>query len=361
MKNNKSKIWLFLLVAMVSFLFVGKNVYAEEGDNVPKKVRFYTTVSGWKNNNDLAYTCGSASTDNGTTPPTAKVYYATYDGMNMGTLQETTCSFNLSDLGWTVGTTYRIVEEYDFTNYVGVDPEYESITINPGRVTSNMFDDDDAIFLDYEPTEEETAFVYNLNQVDEATGIITGGLYVHQVHLSDDPENPSEGEKEADKSFGTIYIPTYCVRLTFSARGNVASTYGTFVFNLLGLTDNNITTGVTGGDNLPITVCELGGEPLSIDDIDGIMNPNIDPDNPENSDLRYVGVNHADDYQLSVLNEDDDIIADGNTIIKPLDVVAYLNSDLSQTGLVYRVIPFIVLIGLMVSGYIVIRKNKIKE
>ena len=361
MKNNKSRIGLFLLVAMVAFLFVGKNVYADEGDNAPKKIRFYTTINGWKDNNDLEYTCGSASVDNDTTPPTATVYYATYDGVTLGTLQETTCNFVLSDLGWAIGTSYKIIEEYDFTDYVGTQPEFEAITIHPGRVSSGVFDDDDPIFLDYEPTDEETAFVYNLNQVDDATGIITGGLYVHQVHLSDDPENPSSDEKVADKNFGTIYIPTYCVRLTFSARGNVASTYGTFVFNLLGNSDNNITTGVTGGDNLPVTVCELNGAPLSIGDIDQIMHPNIDPEHPEDSDLRYVGVNHADDYQLTVSADDEDIIAEGNTIIKPLTVVAFLNSDLSQTGLVYRIIPFIVLIGLMISGYIVIRKNKVKE
>jgi hypothetical protein len=61
--------------------------------------------------------------------------------------------------------------------------------------------------------------------------------------------------KESDKSFGTIYIPTYCVRLSFSARGNIASTYGTFVFDILGDQNNRITTGVTGGDNLPVTIC----------------------------------------------------------------------------------------------------------
>lgn len=362
MKNNKSKIWLFLLVAMVAFLFTGKNVYADEGENLPKKIRFYTTVSGWKNNNDLKYQCGSATSDYGTAPAT-KVYYASYDGSTMGSLVETTCNFVLSDLNWTVGDTYRIVEEYDFTNYVGLQPEFEDITINPGKITSATFAADDPIFLDYNPTDEETAYVFNINHVDE-NGIINGGLYVAQAHLSDgsDSEPGIANEyKETDKDFGTIYIPTYCVRLSFSVRGNVASSYGTFVFNLLGLEANNITTGVTGGDNLPITVCELQEEPLSVDDIDAIMNPTIDSENPENSDLRYVGVNHADEYELSVLNTDDDIIAEGNTIIKPLQVVAYLNSDLSQTGLAYRIIPFIVLIGLMISGYIVIRKNKIKE
>ena len=347
--NNKSKIWSFLLVAIVAFLLFGTNVYAED-DDLPKKIRFFTTINSWQDNNDLTYNCGTASAPGGAITPT--VYYATYDGMELGTYQKIDdCSFTLASLGWNNGDTYKIIEEYDFTNYVGLQLEFEDVAITPGKVTSNSFDEDDPIFESYEPSNSETAAVYNVNHVNETTGEITGeGLYVYHVSLRGDDPN----EKESDKSFGTIYIPTYCVRLSFSARGNIASTYGTFVFDILGDQNNRITTGVTGGDNLPVTICEIDNEPLSMNDIAGIMNPN-------DGDLSYTGVNHADDYQMSVNSDQEDIIADGNTIIRPLQVVAYLQSDSSQTGLGYRIIPFLVLMGLMLSGYFVIRRNRIKE
>ena len=346
--NKKVRFILFIFAVMFGFLFFGIDVYADEGENVSKKIQFYVNIYEWKNNNDLAFTCGSATGNEQNIVP--HVYYGEYDGENVGELTEVnSCDFSLSSLNWTVDTNYRLIEEYDFTNYNGIEPEYEDISVTPGKITSGTFTADDFVFAGYHPTNLETATVYNINQNDADGRIIPGGLHVYQAWIQ-----AADDSKETAKSFGAIYIPSYCVKLSFSARGNVASAYGTFVFDVLGDVANRVTSPVTGGDVEPVVKCTLSGSPVSLGDINSILDTN-----PEDGDISYADVNHSDEYEFVFIDNGDE--RDGNVIYRNIEVAAYLESELSQTGLVYRIIPFIVLIGLMISGYIVIRKNKIKE
>ena len=346
-KNNK-KIWIFLLISMIGVFFFGGNVYADEGDNVPKKLRFTVTINSWKNNNDLEFACGSA-TGNGQTI-TPKVYYATFDGYDLGTPQEVSCNFSLSSLNWTTNESYQIIEEFDFTNYHGIAPEFENIVVTPGQVTSpSMFDEDDGIFSQYSPEDSETAMVYNLNHTDDVGRITDEGLYVYQVSFY--TENISE--KTNEKDYGIIYIPTYCLRMSFSARGTIASSYGTFVFSPFGDSSNAISSEVTSDDNDPVLMCDIGGEPLSPDDIDDLIADVAD-------ETEYSGVARADEYVFTAERGDEEV-ASGNVIITDVEIIGRLDADLSQTGLAYRVIPFIVLIGLVLSGYYVVRKNQLSK
>ena len=346
--NKKVRFLLFLLVAMAGFMVSGMNVYAEEGDNVSKKIKFYFNVYDWKNNNDLTFACGTATGNGQTIAP--HIYYGEYDGENVGTLTEVNnCEFTLSTLGWEANTDYRIIEEFDFTDFHGVGPEYGDISVTPGKVTSNTFTADDLVFANYNPTDSETAVVYSVNQTNDDGTIVPGGLHVYQAWIQAEDDS-----KETEKSFGAIYIPSYCVKMSFSARGNIASSYGTFVFDVLGDSANHITSPVTGGDVEPVTMCTLSGNPIGLGDINEILNTD-----PASGDIVYSDVNHSDEYEFVFIDNGDE--REGNIIYRNIEVAAYLESELSQTGLVYRIIPFIVLIGLMVSGYIVIRKNKIKE
>ena len=179
-----------------------------------------------------------------------------------------------------------------------------------------------------------------MNQVDE-DGIIIGGLYVYAAYLDSESKN-----SQAD--LGIITIPTYCVKFNFSVRGNIANTYGTFELTVPGSESSIVSN--HGGTQ---TICTIEEEPMSYNNILDILS--MDTDN----NIAYTGVLRSEDYekQLDDLGE----TTEGTVITREVTVIARLDTNGSQTGLIYRVLPFVILIALVGSAYIVMRRNRIKE
>lgn len=322
----KKKIFLLLVVAtIIGFLFP-KDVSA-----VGTTLKFKTTVNGWKSGTDLAYYCGSSSVN---VPSTV------YIGPSVNNLTQTTCNFNFDDLNFNSGDNFVIVEQFDFSSYVGTNPEYQNITISPGLVTSSTIDytDDDYMFGEYDTTSPVDAVLYNMNQVDDDNNI-TGSLYVYDAYFEE------SGEKVVEKDLGSVNIPSYCVNYHFSVKGNIANAYGNFMVTEF-RTDDFVISGTNGNTT---TVCDINGVALNRNQYVTLIN----------SDITYENVDRSLDYSIDS-SPDEETIEDG---VRTTDVyvTATLESDGSQTGLLYTVIPFVILIGLVVLGYFIIKRNEVKD
>jgi hypothetical protein len=326
---KKKKIFLLLVFVMVIGFILPKDVFATS-----TSLKFKTEIESWNATTDLSFTCGSSSV--GVTPT---VYIDADDSH----LTATTCGFNFSDLQLTAGDDFIIVEEYDFSSYSGTAPEYQNITISPGLVSSATvdYDDDDYMFGDYEPTDSENAVLYNMNPVD-ANNNITGPLYVYDAYFE------VGSEKTTEKSLGVISIPTYCVNFHFNIKGNIANAYGDFLVSTFSSPDFQI----GGGNGTTQNVCAIGTTPLTKSQYDTLVA--IDANS-----VSYENVDRYDEYVMGVTAGSETISGSG---VKTTDmyVTATLESDGSQTGLLYTIIPFIILISLVVLGYLIIRNNEVK-
>jgi len=343
MNSRSIKVMILPLIGLIGFL-LNWNVYAQEGSNLPKSVRFVTTVVNWQNNNDLRFDCGSATSEfEGTVTP--RVYYGVYEDGSVGTLSTASCNFTLASLGMTASSNFQIIEEYDFTNYVGTVLEFENMNITPGKVTSTTVNNASsdaygAYFSNYIPSSSEVAVLYNMN-LTNSSGDIIGGHYVSQAYLQDEEE-----DKISEKSFGVITIPTYCIRMNLKVRGNIANSYGAFTINALGQEFTN-----SPGNS--IDVCTINGELITAEDIDNFSHIDVE------HDIAYTGVARANEYVKSIESLGES--TSGSEITNEFDIVATLNATGSQTGLVYRLLPFLLLIGLVAIGYVYIRKNSVRS
>lgn len=315
-----------LLFAVITYL-IPNDVYA-----VGTTITIKTQVQDWKNNNSTRHICGTN---------TANVVPTVYVGTSLSNLQpQASCNFNLSSLGFTDGASFYIVESYDFSSYVGTNPEYQTITLTPGHIVDpNVdYDDDDYMFGDYD-TEDKDIVLYNMNETDDEGNII-GGLYVYDAYYND------EGTKSSEVDLGTVKVPSYCVSIHFNAKGNIADTYGEF--NLTALAHDDFA--ITGSHNEVLNICDIEGEPLTKTQFDALID----------TDASYVGVDRYDEYVIDVSNDEPTIDGSGVNNVD-IYVTATLESDGSQTGLLYTVLPFVLLIAMVTIGYIVIKRNNVKD
>ena len=325
MKKKRTFLLLFV-VALFSFI-MPKNVFATS-----TVLKFTTEVNDWNSNTDLSFTCGSSSVN---VTPTV------YVGPDSSNLTQTTCSFAFNNLNFSSGDDFIIVEQYDFSSYSGTAPEYQNITISPGLVASASipYADDNYMFGEYDPIASEPAVLYNMNPVDQNNNI-TGPLYVYDAYFEID------GAKTTEVSLGSISIPSYCVNFHFNAKGNIANTYGDFMISAY-RTDQFVISGTNGSTQ---NVCELNGTPLTKSQYDTLIG----------TSATYENVDRDDEYVMAVTPGSESISGSG---VKTTDVyvTATLESDGSQTGLLYTVFPFIILIGLVIVGYFIIKNNEVKE
>lgn len=323
----KKKIFLLIVVATIIGFLIPRDVSA-----VGTTLKFKTTVNGWKAGTDLAYYCGNSSVN---------VNPTVYIGPSVNNLTQTTCSFAFDDLNLNPGDNFVIVEQFDFSSYSGTNPEYQNITISPGLVYSPTIDytDDDYMFGEYDTTSPVNAVLYNMNPVDDDNNI-TGNLYVYDAYFE------SNGEKITEKDLGNVNIPGYCVNYHFSVKGNIANAYGNFMVTAY-RTDDFVISGTNGNTT---TVCDLNGAALTNNQYVTLIN----------SEITYENVDRSLDYTIDSSPDEEVIDQDG---IRTTDVyvTATLESDGSQTGLLYTIIPFVILIGLVVLGYFIIKKNEVKD
>lgn len=323
---KKKSILLLVLATIIGFL-LPKDVFA-----VGTTLKFKTTVNGWKSGTDLAYYCGNSSTNTSST---------VYIGPSVNNLTQTTCSFDFDSLSFNPGDTFVIVEEFDFSSYSGTNPEYQNITISPGLVYSPTisYDADEGMFGEYDTTSPKDAVLYNMNPVDDDNNI-TGNLYVYDAYFDENDE------KVTEKDLGSVNIPSYCVKYHFSVKGNIANAYGNFMISEF-RTDDFVISGTNGHTT---TVCDINGVDLNREQYITLIN----------SDITYENVDRSLDYSIDSSPDEEVIDQDG---IRTTDVyvTATLESDGSQTGLLYTVIPFVILIGLVVLGYFIIKENKVKD
>ena len=323
----KKNIILFLmtLFTLVGFI-TPRDVFAGN-----TKVKFITSINDWSDSTDLTYSCGSNS---------ALLSSKVYVGVDSSHLVEKDCSFSLSTLNFNAGDDFVIVEEIDFSSYSGTNPEYQTITSTPGKVVSPSvaYADDDYMFGLYSPN-NENIYLYNMNPVDDE-GNITGDLYVDNAYFEID------GAKAYEKSLGSIYLPSYCVNFHFNVKGNIANTYGVFTLTAF-KTDSFSITGSNGDTQ---NICQLNGAPLTKSQFDTLID----------TDATYEGIVREDEYDVDVTLGDINSNGEGVSTAE-VYVVASLESDGSQTGLLYTIIPFIILISLVVIGYLFIKNNEIQD
>lgn len=327
MKKNKL-LFLFMIVVF-AFFIVPKDVFAENAT-----IKFKTLVKNWRTTSDLEYSCGSAGTT-GVSP-------TVYTGTSMNNLTPVgACNFAVSTLNYESNATFYIVEKYDFSSYEGTNPEYEDVVITPGHLSSNSisYDSDSYMFGDYD-RDNKSIVLYNMNQVDDDNNI-TGPLYVSEAYYD------SNGDKLDVVDLGEIKLPSYCVTFHFAVKGNIANAYGHFSLTAL-RTDDFAITGENGDE---VEVCNVAGTPLTQAQFEALIATDAD----------YIVPSRQGDYDVEVT--DDGASLDTTTGVNSDDVyvTATLNSDGSQTGLLYTIIPFVLLIGLITVGYLFIRHNEIKE
>ena len=331
MKNKKL---LLLLIGIIGILFP-KSVFALN-EPLNDTLKFTTTVNDWASGTDLVYTCGSSSV--GVTP-------TVYVGADSSHLSATTCTFSFDSLNYNAGDDFIIVEVFDFSSYDSNTIEAESITITPGAVSSATIDytDDSYMFGEYtyDPTDPDvTADLYNMNKLDQDGNIVSPvERYVYDAYFD------IGSSKEVEMSLGSISLPTYKVIFHFAAKGNVASTYGTFY-----VTEFRSTEGITGSHGETKTVTTIGGSPLTKAQYDALIA----------TAATYEDIPRDDEYTVVVTPGTESTSGTG---VKSTDVyiTATLESTYSQTGLLYTVVPFVILIGLVVVGYLIIRNNEIQD
>ena len=322
---KKKSLLLFILVAVLGFI-LPKDVFA-----VGTSLKFTTTVNDWKAGTDLSYSCGSSSVN---VTPTV------YVGADASHLTATTCNFSFDSLNLNANDDFIIVEEYDFSSYSGTNPEYQNITIYPGAVSSATidYDDDTYMFGNYTPLASQPAVLYNMNPVDQNNNI-TGPLYVYDAFFE------IGGEKEVEVDLGSISIPSYCVNYHFNVKGNIASSYGTFYITQY-RTDQ---FSIHGDNGTTQNICELNNTPLTKAQYDALIG----------TAATYEDVDRDDEYVMAVTPGSESTVSGVRTT--EVYVTATLESDGSQTGLLYTVIPFVILISSVVIGYFIIKNNEVKE
>ena len=331
----KSK-FTFLLLVFVSIIgfMLPKNVFAAERNVVNTTLKVTTNVENWRSNTDLVFTSGNSSIN---------VLPTVYVGVDADHLTAVSSNFSFSDLSFSSGDDFIIVEVYDFSLYEGTHVEEEEISIVPGKVSSATIDyDDNYVFKDYNPINNQTAYLYNMNEVDQSNNV-TGNLYVSNVYFDG-------SDKSFELSLGLVSIYNYCVNIHFNVKGNIANAYdGTFYLNEF-RTDQ---FSISGVDKEVLNVCTLNGVPLTKQQYDTLVATG-------DSDVSYEGVDREDEYVMHVnANAESD---DGNgELSTDLYVSATLESDGSQTGLLYTVFPFVILISLVVVGLLIIKNNQVKE
>lgn len=322
----KKKI-LFLLTLFALVVVVCPNdVFAVTNT----EVKFITNVNDWASGTDLSYSCGTNS---------ASVQSKVYVGPNTSNLVEKSCNFTFDSLGLNTGDDFVIVEKIDFSSYHGTNPEYQTVTVTPGKVVSASvdYDEDDYMFGLYHP-DNDNIYLYNMNTVDDE-GNITGALYVDNAYFE------INEAKAYEKSLGTVYLPSYCVNFHFNVKGNIANVYGIFELTAF-KTDSFSITGENGDD---LNVCNIGGSALTKAQFDELIM----------TDATYTGIARSDEYVISVTGGD--ITSNGGVNTADVYVSATLSSDGSQTGLLYNIIPFIILIALVVVGYLFIKNNEMQD
>lgn len=328
MKNKKL---LLLLIGIIGVLFP-KDVFADNNT-----IKFTTAVNNWSTGTDLVYTCGSSSIN---VSPTV------YIGPDASHLTATSCTFAFNDLNYTTGSDFIIVEEFNFSSYHASATEFENITIEPGSISSATIDYGDDTYMfgsyTYNPNDSEVAAVlYNMNEVDPQTNAIIGPIYVHDAYIDN-------AGKDVTMDFGTVKLPTYRVIFHYAAKGNIANTYGTFYVTEF-RTDSFAISGSHGGTS---TVDHLSDSsvPLTKAEYDALIA----------TSATYEGVARDSEYVIDVEAGTESTSGTG---VRSTDVyiTATLESDGSQTGLLYTVVPFVILISLVVVGYLIIRNNEIED
>lgn len=324
--KKKFTFLLLILVSVIGFM-LPKDVFAASTN-----LKITTNVTNWKANTDLAFSAGSSSIN---VTPTV------YVGVDADHLTAVSSNFNFSSLNFNDGDDFIIVEVYDFSSYQGANVEEEEITITPGLVSSSTIDYDDGyVFDNYNPINSQTAYLYNMNEVD-ANNNVTGNLYVYDAYFNDG------NAKSAELSLGTVAIYTYCVNVHFNVKGNIANAYdGTFYLTEF----RTAQFAISGVDKDVVNVCTINNVPLTRSQYDDLVA----------TSATYEGVDREDEYVINVTaNAESD---DGNGgLSTDLYVSATLDSDGSQTGLLYTIFPFVILISLVVVGYLIIKNNQVKE
>lgn len=326
--KKKFTFLLLIFVSIIGFM-LPKNVFAEGAS-----LKVITNVTNWKSNTDLVFNAGGSSVN---------VLPTVYVGADTDHLTEVSSNFNFNSLNFNSGDDFIIVEVYNFSSYGGNNVEEEEINIIPGKVSSSTISYDDGyVFKNYNPINNQTAYLYNMNRVDEANNV-TGELYVSDAYFKN-------GGKSVELSLGTVAIYNYCVNIHFNVKGNIANAYdGTFYLNEF-RTDQFTISGV---DKDVLNICTINGVPLTKQQYDTLIATS-------ETDVSYEGVDRESDYLMGVtVNTESD---DGNGgLSTDIYVSATLESDGSQTGLLYTVFPFVILISLVVVGYLIIKNNQVKE
>lgn len=335
MRKNKKVILLFIVI--VGLLFT-RNVYA--ADELTNKVYIKTDVYDWIDNNDLTFSCGSVKNSRSETMSgvSVKVSYSLFGESH--TISN--CNFTLSSLDISTGSSFTIIEEYDFSNFVGTKTEDETYTIVPGKVTSESLENNNDVFGSYVYEASETVTVYNYNTLDDAGNI--GDLYVYQAYFGENDE------KSSDLYFGSIQIPQYCVRFKYFVTGNIANKYGDFSVVL----PESIAT-ITGNPGDTDEYCTFGAEGEIY-----ITQSLIDNIASETSTVSYNNVSRNTDYDTGIEKDGEITYSDGK-YWQDYIVTAKLDSTDSQTGLMYTILPFILLLLVVSGGYLIIRKNSIRD
>ena len=328
--KKKFTFLLLILVSVIGFM-LPKDVFAAS-----TSLKVVTNVTNWRSDTDLAFSAGSSSIN---VAPTV------YVGLDANNLTAVSNNFNFSSLNFNDGDDFIIVEVYDFSSYQGTNVEEEEITITPGLVSSPTISYNDGyVFANYDPINSQTAYLYNMNEVDTNTNNVTGNLYVYDAYFNDG------NAKSVELSLGTVSIYEYCVNVHFNVKGNIANAYdGTFYFTEF----RTAQFAISGTDKDVVNVCAIDGVPLTRAQYNTLVATG-------DSDVTYEGVDRADEYTMHVsANAESD---DGNGgLSTDLYVSATLDSDGSQTGLLYTIFPFVILISLVVVGYLIIKNNQVKE
>ena len=333
---KKKKMLYLVLMAVIMVFITSPTVFAENRSNV----RFTTQIASWKNNNDLRFACGSSTAN-----ITPTVYVAT--SLSDPNPTSVGCNFALTSLNLDDNINFYIIEDYDFASYNAAELELGTVTVNPGKVVSDSIaSDNETVFGSYTVTDSEVVTIYVVNELD-SNDVPTGNHYVLDAYFASEEEG---GEKTFEKSFGGVYIPSYCINFHFTVKGNIANTYGTFRVALPD-EDDTIISASHGDSTL---VCELDESPLTVTQFNYLLNY-------DESDFIYTAVAREDEYVKAVENNASELNFVGDHLQGEVYFSATLSSDGSQTGLIYTVVPFILLVGFVGAGYIIIRKNQIQE
>ena len=329
MKKKYTMVIMFMFIFVIS-VFIPKDVFAV--DDVGKIVRFETTIEHWSNSYSLSYSCNS---NDGIVP---RVYFKDEDDE----ITEASCNFDFDDFNFPSDSTVTLVEAYDFTNYGVIGLEYETVEISPGVISlggTSIAVVDNYVFDLYDYDSKDVT-LYKVNELD-AYDFPTGSSEVLTAFF-----DGGNGEKSVSTSLGTVRMPKFCVNYHFAVKGNISDPTGSFTIN------RDDEEWLTGTGNSTVSACEIDNNPMQISDFSDLMNEDL-------LDVVYEGVSRASDYEFSFLAGELD--RNDNIFSRTLDITARLETDGSQTGIIYSIIPFIILFGLLGIGVIVIRNNHVKE